>query len=155
VPTVSPGGTFDLDIVVANTTPARGLQFDVLWDPTKVQCVSAEQGDYFQNFANANNGSIFLLPSAPQADNTVGKFPKDGATSPTLLNILITGAGGPDGTSLGVTGSGTAFVLHMAALSGASGTVQFTLENVLLGDNSNPSVDMHAKVNNGTITISS
>jgi hypothetical protein len=42
----------------------------------------------------------------------------------------------------------------MSALAGASGTVNFTLSEVILGDISSPkTLDMHAIVNNGTITI--
>ena len=161
VPTVSSvqaGGTFDVNIVVNTSSPTRGLQFVLNWDPTKVQCVSTEPGNYLSDFGAANNGDVFYLPSSPSPDNSAGRFPKDTNTnpsaSPTYQNAILTGAQGANGTYLGVTGSGNVYVLHMSALAGASGTVNFTLSEVILGDISSPkTLDMHAIVNNGTITI--
>ena len=154
---VQAGGTFDVNIVVNTSSPTRGLQFVLNWDPTKVQCVSTEPGNYLNDFAAANNGDVFYLPSNPSPDNSAGRFPKDTNTnlniSPTYQNILLTGAQGPNGTYLGVTGSGNVYVLHMNALVGVSGTVNFSLSEVILGDNSANTQDMHATINNGTITI--
>ena len=157
VSSVQAGGTFDVNIVVNTSSPTRGLQFVLNWDPTKVQCVSTEPGNYLSGFAAANNGDVFYLPSNPSPDNSAGRFPKDTNTnlniSPTYQNILLTGAQGPNGTYLGVTGSGNVYVLHMNALVGVSGTVNFSLSEVILGDNSANTQDMHATINNGTITI--
>jgi Cohesin domain len=161
VPSVSSvlaGGTFDVSIVVNTNSPTRGLQFVLNWDPTKVQCVSTEPGNYLSDFAAANNGDVFYLPSSPSFDNASGRFPKDTNTnpsaSPIFQNAILSGAPGPNGTYLGVMGSGSVYVLHMSALAGASGTVNFKLSEVILGDTSSPkTLDMHAVINNGTITI--
>lgn len=158
VSSVQAGGTFDVNIVVNTTSPTRGLQFVLNWDSAKVQCVSVEPGNYLSDFAEVNNGDVFYLPSNPSFDNTAGRFPKDTNTnpnaSPICQNAILTGAQGANGTYLGVTGSGSVYVLHMTALAGASGTVNFTLSEVILGDTSSPkTLDMHATVNNGTITI--
>lgn len=158
VSSVQAGGTFDVNIVVNTNNPTRGLQFVLNWDPTKVQCVSTEPGNYLSDFGAANNGDVFYLPSNPSPDNSAGRFPKDTNTnpnaSPIYQNAILTGAPGANGTYLGVTGSGSVYVLHMSALAGASGTVNFKLSEVILGDISSPkTLDMHAIVNNGTITI--
>jgi hypothetical protein len=158
VSTVQAGGSFDVSIVVNTSSPTRGLQFVLTWDATKVQCNSVTQGNYFTDFATANNGSMFYLPSNPSPDNSAGRFPQNTNTnpntSPTYENVLLTGAQGPNGTYLGVTGSGNVYVLNMSALAGASGTVTFSLSDVILGDNSVNTQNMHATVNNGTTTIS-
>ena len=153
VSTVKPGENFDISIQVQNGTPARGAQFSLSWDPTKVECVSAEEGTYFEVFAQANDGDIFALPSTPVPDNTNGKFPKDGA-SPTNMAMAMTGAQGADGSLLGPTGTGVIYILHMTTKDGASGTVTFKLSNTEIGDNTAEINDMHPTVNNGEITIS-
>jgi len=155
VPTVKAGERFDVSIMVKNDQPARGVQFAIRWDPAKVECISAEQGSYFLSFAEAHNGSLFILPSdTPAIDNNNGKFPKDGS-SPTNIMIAMTGAQGPNSTFYGVTGSGSVFILHMTAKDGSSGTVEFNLSNTILGDNSYDTNDMHPMVDNGKITITS
>jgi len=155
--TVTPGTTFDVSIVINTDSPARGFQFAVTWDPSKVQCNSVTKGTYFDAFAAANNGDVFYLPANALADNTAGRFPKNTNTIPsgsaTCQNVSLTGANGPNGTYLGPTGSGTAFILHMTALSTASGTVSFVLNNIILGDNSANTADMHPTVNNGQVNI--
>jgi hypothetical protein len=155
--TISPGSAFDVNIIINTDSPTRGFQFAVTWDPTKVQCNSVTKGTYFDAFAAANNGDVFYLPANAAADNTAGRFPKNTNTipsgSPTCQNVSLTGANGPNGTYLGPTGSGTAFVLHMTALGTGSGTVSFILSNIILGDNSANTADMHPTVNNGQVNI--
>lgn len=158
VASVSAGGTFDIDVVVNTDSPTRGLQFVVSWDPTLVQCTGVVAGTFYSSFASANSGDVFYLPSNNTYDNTAGRFPKNTASqtqSPTAQNIAITGASGPNSTYLGPTGTGNAYILHMTALSGASGTATFTLSSVILGDNAASTQDMHPEVNNGQVTIGS
>ena len=158
VANVSAGGTFDVDVVVNTDSATRGLQFVVSWDPTLVQCTGVAAGTFYSSFASANGGDVFYLPSNNAYDNTAGRFPKNTASqtqSPTAQNIAITGASGPNSTYLGPTGTGNAYILHMKALSGASGTATFTLTEILLGDNGANTQDMHPTVNNGQVTIGS
>lgn len=151
VSTIKPGGEFDISIRVQNDQPTRGGQFSIRWDPNKVQCVSTEEGSYFRDFVQSHNGDMFLIPSSPAFDNTNGIFPMD-INSPLMM--AMTGAQGPDATNLGVTGSGDIYILHMIAKNDASGTVDFQLSNVILGDATADSNNMHPTVNNGKITIS-
>ena len=158
VSNVSAGGTFDVDVVVNTDSATRGLQFVVSWDPTLVQCTGAVSGTFYSSFASANGGDVFYLPSNNAYDNTAGRFPKNTASqtqTATAQNIAITGASGPNSTYLGPTGTGNAYILHMTALSGASGTATFTLTEVILGDNGANTQDMHPTVNNGQVTIGS
>ena len=151
VENVKPGDKFDINIRVKNNQPARGVQFSLNWDPAKVECVSADQGGYFKDFASAHGAELFILPSdKPVADNAAGKFPK----SKDPVMIALSGGRLDDGTALGATGEGDVFVLHMNVKDGASGPVDFKLANVVLGDNNNDlSQDLHASANNGKITI--
>lgn|GEM_PF-3106570 len=151
VENVKPGDKFDINIRVKNNQPSRGVQFSLNWDPAKVECVSADQGGYFKDFASAHGAELFILPSdKPVADNAAGKFPK----SKDPVMIALSGGRLDDGTALGATGEGDVFVLHMNVKDGASGPVDFKLANVVLGDNNNDlSQDLHASANNGKITI--
>ncbi|AKG52871.1 hypothetical protein DGWBC_0183 [Dehalogenimonas sp. WBC-2] len=153
--TVKPGETFDVFIRVVNDQQCRGVSFTLNWDTSKVTCNSGEPGAYLKDFASANNGDLFYLPSKnPDADNSAGQFPKTVGTQ-KMLQIVMTGAMTPNGIFVGPTGSGDIYVLHMTANSGVSGNVTFSLSNVILGDTS-PDIpkDLNAKVNNGQITIS-
>jgi hypothetical protein len=151
VSTVKAGETFDLSVEVTTDTPSRGMQFAITWDPTKVQCTSTETGTYFQSFATAHNGDIYIVPSATAvADNSNGRFPKDNTG---ILMITISGAKAPDNSLYGVVGSGVVFVLHMTAKAGASGSVAFKLSDTLLMDNTFDFNDIHAATNNGSVAI--
>ena len=121
ISTVKAGGTFDIMVRVSNTQPSRGMEFAITWDSSQVECVSVTKGNYFSDFAAANSGDVYLLPSNPVADNQAGRFPKNVNTNPesqpTLQNIALMGAQGPAGsdTLLGPTGSGDVYILHMIA----------------------------------------
>jgi len=150
---VKPGDTFDVAIRVTNEQPSRGMQFSLMWDPSKVECTSVDQGGYYKDFAAANKGELFLIPSdKPVADNDAGVFPK---TNDPLHQMMIAMQDAHDagGTPLGVTGTGDVFILLMAVKSGASGQVDFTLSQVLLSDASLEPKDMKPDVINGKITI--
>jgi len=150
--TVKPGDKFDVSIRVTNSQPSRGVQFSLSWDPSKIQCDSVEQGDYFSRFAQANNGDLFIIPSAnPPADNTAGIFPKPSGSN-TYVAIAMTGAWASDNTELGVTGSGNIYILHMSVKAGASGTANLTLGNIKVVDIAGK--DLGAVAKNSKVTIS-
>lgn len=153
--TVSPGGNFDVTINVSTDIPTRGLQLELTWDPTKVECNSVDQGTFYTSFAQQNNATVTLMPSTLAADNQIGKFPPGNDVQGTIQYnqaiFLMGGNAAADGTMPGPTGNGGVFILHMTALPNASGTINFTLGNVALSDNaSNP---LNPTVNNGEITI--
>lgn len=163
VQTVSPGSNFDLHIVI-NVGPSvqtRSMECTLTWDPTKVQCNSVTDGTFYQSFATANNGSVVVMPHDPPSyDNTNGTFPTvvSGSNPPTSAGIAMIGGNYADqmsGTLAGPSGSGDAFVLHMTAKSGASGTATFTFSQVLINDNSTAPVSLNATGVSGQITISS
>jgi hypothetical protein len=116
-----------------------------------VECVSAEQGKYFSDFLAKYDGSVVSLPQTPTPDNTNGKFPS--VDTYKGINLVLTGALGPNSTQYGPTGSGSVYILHMTVKSGANGTVNFKLADVLLGDNSAETNDLKPSVTNGTVTI--
>ena len=150
VQTTKPGEKFDVAIHVKNEHPSRGVQFALSWDPTKVECNSIEQGNYYLSFAQQHEADVFTIPSNnPPVDNSAGKFPKNG----NWIAVAIQGAQGPDGSFLGVSGSGDIYILHMTAKVGANGNVDFKLSNVKLVDDSSDINDMHATVSNGKVTI--
>lgn len=151
VQTVAPGASFTVDINVTTSTPTRGIQFAVAWDPTKAQCTSVEEGSFYQGFVQQNSGmSEMVMPSSPSASNTAGTFPASGSLSIGLMG----GTNNVTGVALGPSGTGTVFILNMTALSGASGTVTYTLSSIGLSDNSEPSINLNPTVNNGQVTIS-
>jgi len=158
VSTVSPGGNFDVSIAVTTDAPTRSCQVELNWDPTKVTCNSVDSGTFYTSFAQQNNMSSDLMPSTLSADNTIGKFPPgvdvQGTTQYAETVFLIGGNAASDGTYPGVQGTGVVFVLHMTALPGAIGTVNFTLSDVGLAGNQNPSNALNPTVQNGHITIS-
>ena len=152
--TIKAGDTFDVAIRVVNDKPARGLSFTLNWDASKISCSSATPGSYFQSFADANDGSLFVLPSNPTSDNAAGLFPKVVGTQ-NMVYLAMSGAMSPGGVSMGPTGSGDVYILHMVAKAGVTGTVTLTLSNVVLGSTADPPTNMNAKVVNGQITITS
>lgn len=158
VSTVSPGGNFDVSIEVTTNAPSRSCQVILNWDPTKVTCNSVDSGTFYTSFAQQNNMTADLMPSTLAVDNTIGKFPPgadvQGTTQYAETVFLLGGNAASDGTYPGAQGTGVVFVLHMTALSGASGTVNFTLSDVGLAGNQDPSNALNPTVQNGQITIS-
>ena len=155
VTSVKAGDTFDISVSIVNSSPSRGVQFTISWDPSKVECDSSDAEDYFQSVAAANNGSMYYLPGLPEtADNDAGQFPNPKDNNGIEM-MIITGAQGPNDTLFGASGSGIAFVLHMTAKSGVSGSVSFKQSNVILIDNTLAANGMDAKVNNCSVNITS
>jgi hypothetical protein len=156
--TVSPGSNFDVSIEVTTSAPTRSCQVELNWDPTKVTCNSVDQGTFFTSFAQQNNVTASLMPSTLSVDNTIGKFPPGNDIQGTIqyaeTAFLMGGSPEADGTYPGVEGTGVVFILHMTALPNASGTVNFTLSDVGMAGNQNPSNALNPTVRNGQITIS-
>jgi len=151
ITTVSPGGTFDLGITVNSDVASFGMQFILKWDPAKVQCNSVAVGDYYSAYAQSHGGSVYLSPDNRNADNTTGRFPIITNNTPPYNNPAISVS--LSGTTGGVTGTGNVYVLHMAAKSGVSGSVDFTLSSTQIGNKEGD--PLPAVINNGHITISS
>ena len=150
VQSTNPGSSFDVIVRAKTNKPARGLQFVLNWDPTKVQCNSVEQGNYFTDFAAKNDASVFTSPTdVPKVDNNNGRFPVDDNPSPNInteIAIVLIGANG-----LGVTGSGDLFTLHFSAKNDATGTINFELYDVKFGDVN--AKDLNTSVTNGSVTL--
>jgi hypothetical protein len=160
---VNVGDNFDVTISVNTDIPTRGIGLILQWDPTKVKCVSAEQGTFYTAFADSNQITALAQPDPPTFDNTIGKFPAGLDTVPTdnpngtkvkiyaAAVALLGGKASSDNKYPAPKGSGSVFILHMTAI--ASGTTNFTLSNVGLSDDSYASQSLNPKLNNGTITI--
>lgn len=158
VATVSPGANFDVVIQIQTDVPSRGFQCILNWDPTKIQVNSVEEGDFYQGFAKTNSISQFISPQPLDFDNSLGKFPAGLDPTGAVIHYagiaLLGGSKMADGSFIGPSGTGNAFILHMTALNGVSGTVNFTLSQVKLNNNGSPPVNLNATVKNGQITIS-
>jgi hypothetical protein len=154
--TVAPGGNFDVDVSVTTGNPTRGITFAVSWDPGKVTCNSVEEGPFYKTFAAQNSLTEQIFPSAsPSVDNTNGKFPQSSAFGNDISLAVLGGVSFGGGALPGPTGTGNVFILHMTAKSGASGTDTFTLSDVQLVDNNDPSHSLNPTVTSGQVTISS
>ena len=154
--TVHPGDNFDVHISITTNAQTRGFSFILNWDSSKVQCNSVDEGGFFKDFAAAHTGISRMVIPTPTFDNTVGRLPA-GTTVNDNQGILLMGGTGVS-SSPGPTGTGDAFILHMSAKTGVTGTVNFTLSNVHLLDNSTLTStpgDLNPVVVNGQVNISS
>jgi hypothetical protein len=153
---VKPGETFDVFVRVDSVLPTRGVQFTIKWDPNKAECTSVEMGDYYQTVAKEHGGEIIALPSSLKPDNAIGQFPS--GVDPiyktsNAVAVAIAGAIAEDGTLIGPTGTGKVIILHMLSRSESTGDLKFDLSNVVLKDNSKPSVSMETEISGTQITL--
>jgi hypothetical protein len=119
---------FTVNVVVNTDKPTRSFQAKIKFDPSILKLDSLEEGDFYSTWAGNNGGSSNMMP-APTINNTLGET--------SVIGILITGAAAAGDHYGGPTGSGTIIVLHFT--SKAVGVSTLTMENVLLGDDSNTS----------------
>jgi hypothetical protein len=154
--TIKAGDNFDVVINVSTEVPSRQFQCILRWDPAKLQCNTVEQGGFYKDFAKAHTMSVFLSPDPLKADNEIGKFPPGDdpvGTKLSIAGVAFLGGKAADGSLLGVTGTGSVFVLHMTARAGSSGTAAFTLSEVKVNDNSSPPANLDAEINNCQVSI--
>lgn len=160
---VKVGDNFDVAIQITTDTPTRGIGMILNWDPSKAQCVSADQGTFYTAFAESNDITSICQPDPLTFDNKIGKFPAGMDSVPTdnpngtkstiyaAAVVLVGGAASADNRYPAPKGTGNVFILHMTAI--AAGSVDFTLSNVGLPDNHYAGVGLNPTINNGTITI--
>ena len=104
------GDTFTLDLNAGDVTDLAGWQFDVAFDPTRLEAVKVNEGD----FLKTDGGTTFFQKGT--IDNTAGK---------------ITGLNATRFNEDGATGTGT--LLSVTFLAKAEGETQLTLNNFQLG----------------------
>jgi hypothetical protein len=120
---VNPGDTFDVTVNISTDVETKGAQFQLEFDPNKVEVSGAEAGTFYSDFAKAygNGAQGMTLPSLA-VDNKKGVLP---ATA-----FFMVGVDEPKGPS----GSGVLAILHAKAKDGASGTVNFSLSTIEVDD---------------------
>ncbi len=104
------GDTFTLDLNAEDVIDLAGWQFDVAFDPTRLEAVEVNEGD----FLKTDGGTTFFQEGT--IDNTTGKI--------TDLNATRFNEDG-------ATGTGT--LLSVTFLAKAEGETQLTLNNFQLG----------------------
>jgi hypothetical protein len=129
VKTVDPGETFTLDIMVTPAVPVAGAQFNLGFDPDKVEVLSVTEGNLLKQGGN----STFFLPGT--INNTAGSLTG-------VADAIIT----PNGE---VSGSGVVATLTMRGK--AYGSTALTLSSVIVGDKSGHAVAI--QVNGGNVTV--
>ena len=104
------GDTFTLDLSVENISDLAGWQFDIVFDPTMLEAIEVNEGD----FLKTGGGTTFFQKG--KIDNRSGKITG-------LSSALLSGGG--------VTGTGTLLSIKFSAKAG--GEAQLKLQNVQFG----------------------
>jgi len=133
--TVNPGDSFDVNLVITNTTPVYMWQVDVIYDTSKLTYVSITEGTFLKN-----NG-------------TTNAMPPDMSTPGTLAAICYAMTGS---ASAPATTNGALAKLRFTAKTGVSGVANINLANVLLASpDGNQIPNSTVVTNNGSVTINS
>jgi hypothetical protein len=115
---VQPGESFQVDIVVDTSTPTRGIQFGMTYDPKLVQIDQVLPGPFYQAWSDTHGAQgAAVLPFQPQNGN--GRL---GVGAIVLL-------GGPED---GPTGRGAVMSIRMTAREGAAGRLSLLLTDVIV-----------------------
>ena len=109
-PEIYIGDTFTLDLIARNVIDLAGWQFDITFDPTMLEAVEVNEGD----FLKTEGGATFFQKGT--IDNTTGKITK---LSSARLN------------EDGVSGTGTLLSVTFSAKAG--GETRLSLDNFQLG----------------------
>jgi hypothetical protein len=133
--TASNGQSITMDLTVDTTAATRGIQFAVSFNPAVLRCEGVTEGNFYSDWANANNASSMVFPS-PSCNNTTG----------TISDMGILLLGGPSG---GPTGTGVIATLRFTVLSNAYSPVN--LVNVQMSDAGYPSQELPTVVTNGAV----
>jgi ABC-type phosphate transport system substrate-binding protein len=130
---VGDGMNFSINLAVNTSTPIRGWQVDITFDPAKLQCTDTAEGAFLKDFA----GNTYFFPGT--IDNINGKISGIGSSS----------LGGPSG---GPSGTGILVTLSFTAKTGVNGNTAISLVNPeLLNVNAFPIPNMVS--NNGNVSI--
>jgi hypothetical protein len=100
---VKSGAAFTVEVIIDTSSPLRGAQWSLRFDPAAMKCDSFEEGSFFKNWAAANNGSTLVYPQ-PVIDN------QGGTVSDSGIAIMAKNSGG-------VSGKGVVVIYHFTALS--------------------------------------
>jgi hypothetical protein len=128
---VKAGDAFSVDVRIATNTPCRGAQFRLTFDPVLMECESAVEGGFLQDWAYSKGGSTVVIPQ-PTIDNGLGHV--------STMGIAVMGGGAG-----GAEGSGVLCTYHFTAL--ADGMAEPTLSDVVLVDESGQAIP-DVEVNN-------
>jgi hypothetical protein len=101
--TVKSGAAFRAEVMIDTASPLRGAQWSLRFDPAAMKCDSFEEGSFFKNWADANNGSTLIFPQ-PVINN------QSGTVSDSGIAIMSKNSGG-------ASGKGVAIIYHFTALS--------------------------------------
>ena len=110
-PVIHVGDTFTLGLRVGNVSDLAGWQFDIAFDPTMLEAIEVNEGD----FLKTGGGATFFQKGT--IDNTAGKI--------TGLNSARLSEGGA---------SGTGSLLSISFKAKGEGKTQLTLRNFQLAD---------------------
>jgi hypothetical protein len=116
--TINAGDSFDLAVQITINSPTCDAQAGLSFDPKLVEVTGVTEGDFYKNYATAQNITTFMMPQNPQADNSAGNLPFTGVA-------LIGGKCGP-------TGTGNLYVVHLKAK--ANGAALFSLTKIRVDD---------------------
>lgn len=133
--TASVGQTITMDLTINTTSPTRGMQFGVTFDPTVLRCESVLAGDFYQNWAIANGIEAMVFPT-PTCNNVTGRI----STGAVILLGLTPG---------GPTGTGVVSRLRFTVLSNAYSPV--TLVDVEVADDSEISKALPVNISHGAV----
>jgi hypothetical protein len=129
---------FDVQVMLNTSQASRAIQFGLSFDRTILQCLSADEGTFYSDWAQSHGASTLVFPQ-PACDNTAGKL------NPTGIAILGAEGQGP-------VGGGTVMTVRFKAL--AVGTSPLQLTDVVVGDASVGHVQpLTTTVSAGEVTV--
>jgi hypothetical protein len=103
---VREGDSFRVDININSDSPVRGAQWKLNFDPQAMQLQKIDEGNFFKDWAKANNGTTLIFPK-PEIDNEKGQVSDMG------IAVMSSAEGG-------AKGSGNLCSYYFNALSGLS-----------------------------------
>ncbi|MGB8214463.1 MAG: cohesin domain-containing protein [Anaerolineales bacterium] len=131
--------TFTVTVMLNTSQPSLGADADLDFDPSLIQCNSADQGTFYTSWATAQGLATF--GNQPTCDNT------NGVVSGGFMSII----GAPAGT--GPTGSGSIFTMQFTALK--AGNSQLSFGKVDISDDEATAHDLPTSATPGQITVCS
>lgn len=141
-PTVNPGDTFTVNVLVNTTVPSLGAQCALSFDASAMQCTGVTEGNFYRDWAASKNLTTVMMPTQPAIDNVNG----------TVEGIGVTIMGNQGNNLSGAQGQGVLFSYQMTANSGVNKTASFGLSDILITDKNADPIES-ATAGTGTITI--
>jgi len=147
-PNVNTGDSFTINVIINSQVASRGVQCALSFDPSAMQCNGVTQGNFYTDWASANNVTTAVMPASPAIDNTQGIV----ATWAVAVMGQISGSEYSNASPGGAIGQGVVFSYSMTAKTGINKKISLQLSAVkVMDENADPINNVGVK--DGTVTI--